>query len=209
MAPRSAALLVPLILFQSPSEALAGATVGLSWTPLPADESLQSGLSVGEFDGLIQPALTPYAGWTWDRNQLLGNLNWAIFSSAKEAQRSTLGTLRIGLDYRRLFPDLLEDVRGWLGVGVYQIMPVLQDTNPGYTESEEAIAETLLSEQKALLSGTGVRGGVGMELEIRSGIHIGFHHHFGLHLNFQKHDDSLQTNILSKGYSGIHTTVHF
>ena len=210
MAPRPTTLLVGLALLM-PRGVHAGATLGLNWSPVPSTEDLQSGLSVGEFDGLLQPSLTPSAGWTHDNHTILLHINWAVLSSASDETRArtTLGNLRLGVDYRHLYPDLSPSFRAFSSLGLYQLIPLLQDSNPAYSDSEQALSESLLSEKRALLSGTGFRLGFGAEVEVLDKIHLGANHHFVLHMNFQKLQESLQTNILSRGITGIHTTVHF
>lgn len=208
MAPRSTTFLGGLGLLIAQS-AQAGPALGLNWTPAPQTDALQSGLAAGEFDGLIQPSLTPYIGWTQGTHQVLLQLNWVVFSSSTQQARTTLGNLRVGVDYRRYYPDLSASVKAFSSVGAYQLIPLLQDINPAYSDSEAALAESLLSEQRALLSGTGFRLGFGAEVEIRDRVFLGGTHHLVLHMNFQKLQDSLQTNALSKGVTGIHTTVHF
>ena len=209
MAPRSTPLLIAACLFLGLPEALAGPTIGASWHPIADDDSLESGLSVGEFDGLIRPPLTPYIGWTWERHQVLSSLNWVVFSSTTGDVTNTLGNLRLSVDYRYLFPERLDAFRIWVGSGIYQLIPILADQNPAYTDSETAVAETLTSERRALLAGTGIRLGIGGEFEIRTGIFFGINHHFVTHLNFQNLNDSVRTNTLSRSETGIHATVQF
>ena len=160
MAPRPTTGLVCLGLLWSLG-AHAGATLGLNWSPPPQSEALESGLPVGEFDGLLRPPLTPYAGWTHGNHQVLLQLDWVVLSTASPTSRTTLGNLRVGLDYRHLYPNISDFFRAWSALGVYQLIPLLEDSNQAYDESEQALAESLLSEQRALLSGTGFRIGYG------------------------------------------------
>ena len=205
MAPRPTSLLVGALLLTG--EAQAGALLGVDWAASPQNEALNSTLVVGEFDGILRPRVNPYGGWRWGLHQVTGTIGIALFSTQTEEGKTRLGNLRLGLDYRYTLLD--ENARLWLGVGAYQLFPLLLDENSSYSESEKGVSETQLSEQKAQLAGSGFRVGLGVEIPISEEFRLGFHHHWVDHLNFISVNESTQVNALIYGETGIHGQVEF
>jgi hypothetical protein len=207
MAPRTTPLLIGALLLAG--NANAGALFGLEWQSSSKEEVLDSTLVVGEFDGLLRPSMRPYAGWRMGAHQIISSLGIALFSIRHPEGRTRLGNLRVGMDYRFSVLEQESGPRLWLGLGAYQLFPLLTDENTSYTEAETTASETLLSEKKAQLAGTGLRAGLGVDIPVAQHLHLGFHHHFVDHLNFRSVDDSSLTNALIYGETGIHGQVEF
>lgn len=208
MATRTPPLLIlASLLIGSP--AISGPLVGLSWQPSFSTEAVESGLAVGEFDGLLKPTLSPFAGWRWGAHQVTLTGGVAAFSTRTEQSYSLLGNLRLGVDYKK---DVLVNsggIRLWFGAGLFQLIPLLRDENDTYSETESDLAEIQTSQLKAQLSGTGIRAGFGVDIPIRADTWLGFHHHFVDHLNFKSSEESREVNAFVRGESGIHVLVDF
>lgn len=214
MAPRTSSLLVFGLLCRV-EPATAGPIVGLDWRiPLPA-ETLDSTYVVGEFDGVLRPALSPYGGWAWGRHELLGQLGIAMFNNQETDRVTRIGNLRIGVDYRlNKIEQSLFSIEGsstalWTSIGLFQNIPLLKDAGEDYSESEKAAAEQRLSELKAILSGTGIRLGLGVNLPLRDDFFLGFHHYFVDYMNIQNVGESTLINTFLHSETGFHVHVAF
>ena len=214
MASRTSSLLI-LALFCGAKPATAGALFGLDWRlPLPAEE-LNSTYVVGEYDGVLRPTLTPYGGWAWGKHELLTQFGIALFNNQETARVSRVGNLRIGLDYRlnqlekALFSKNDASVSLWGSIGLFQNIPLLKDDSADYSDSEKAAAEQRVSEMKALLSGTGIRVGLGVNVPIQDDLFLGFHHYLVDYMNIQNVGESTLISTFLHGETGFHIHVAF
>lgn len=208
MATRTTPLLIlASLLIGSP--AIAGPLVGVTWQPSVSSDVLESGLGVGEFDGLLKPTLSPYGGWRWGVHQATLTGSIAAFSTRTEQSHSVLGNLRLGVDYQKDLIANVDGIRLWAGAGVFQLIPILRDENDTYSETEADLSEIQTSQLKAQLSGTGIRAGFGVDIPIRTHVWLGFRHHFVDHLNFKSSEESREVNAFIRGESAIHVQVDF
>ncbi len=214
MAPRTSSLLI-LGFLCGVKPANAGAIIGLDWRiPLPS-EALDSTYVVGEYDGVLRPALAPYGGWAWGNHEVLGQVGIAMFNNQEVDRIVRIGNLRLGLDYRlnALEKSLLSNndssVSLWGSIGLFQNIPLLKEAGENYSESEQAASEQRLSEMKALLSGTGIRVGVGVNIPLGDDFFLGFHHYFVDYMNIQIVGESTLINTFLHGESGFHAHVAF
>lgn len=132
-----------------------------------ADADQLSGTLAGEYDGVLRPPLTAYAGWYDAHDAILVDFAMVRFSTATWSDTpsaESLGATRLGLDYRRYLPaadagpgkvDMYGDV------GLYGILPSAKDTSEAYTEEDQASADEASGELRARIGGVGGRLGIG------------------------------------------------
>ena len=209
MASRKTSFLTALFLLGAQQPAQAGAVLGLEWTVSSEKPALQSDLEVGEFDGLLRGPLQPYFGWKHERHQVLGSFAIALFASSIDERKTQLGNLRLSTDYRFSFVGPEKPYSAWLGIGAYQLIPLLKDVNPDYSDTESDISEIQLSERRAELAGTGCRVGTGIDFPLSSSFSLGVHHHIGLHLNFRSIENSTLLTSFTTGETGFKAHVEF
>ena len=207
MASRKAPFLATTLLCAL-SSAEAGPLLGLEWALSPENAALQSTLDVGEFDGLVRPNVAPYLGWKHNNHQILGGLGIALFTTSINETKTQLGNLRLSVDYRSTLPSKEDRPTAWAGIGGYQLIPLLKDENPDYSDSEKSVSEVQLSERRAQLSGTGFRIGVGVDFALTPVVSIGIQHHLVIHLNSLLEEDTLWTSFTT-GETGFKAHIEF
>ncbi len=208
MASRKTPFLIAALLSGVP-QANGGPIMGLEWTALPENPTLQSTLDVGEFDGILRPNLTPYIGWRHNKHQLLGGFGIALFSNSLNDTQTQLGNLRFSADYRYSLGTGEKKQSAWLGLGGHQLVPLLKDENPEYSDSEKEVADAQLSERRAQLAGTGFRFGGGVDVPISPAVTIGIHHHIALHLNFRSVEEATLLTSFTTGETGFKAHIEF
>lgn len=208
MAPRTTTLLILSGLCWG-GAAHSTPVLGVKWKPSNNTETLNSGLAVGAFDGLLQPPLSPFAGWRWGPHQVTGSFAIVRFSSRTEQSHWVRGNARLSLGFQEDLAITESGVRIWAGGSLFQLIPLLRDKNDTYSDTESAFSEVQLSQQKAQLAGTGVQADLGVEVPIRSDTWIGFHHHLVNLFNFKSTEESEETNVFIQGETGIHVQVEF
>ncbi len=126
-----------------------------------------SGTLSGEYDGILQPPLTCYAGWYDERNVIALDFAMVRFSSATYSDSTSftgVGAARLGVDYRRYLPpadagpghiDMYGDA------GLYGVLPMAADTSDAYTQEDQASADETSSELRARIGAVGARLGLG------------------------------------------------
>ena len=163
--------------------------LGLEWRPLSradltwVDEGRTSGLAVGELDGAVRPALSGFFGaWVSRRVGLMGSIGVARLTSTTfttEADgESTFrsrhwGVIRPALDVRLAPWGHDQTVSAWAIVGAHGDLPSSRDVSNAYTEDEQAIADETAAEDRVRLGGFGGRLGIGAEVHVGKGVHLG------------------------------------
>jgi hypothetical protein len=160
-------MLLPLLA----SVAHAGALFGAAWAPAGAaavardDAGAYSGTLAGEFDGLLRPPLTAYAGWTDGRLDVLGGLAFVRFDDSRVAtSRSSqaLGTTRLSVDARRWLEARTPQAVGFYAqAGAFAVIPNARLTDDAWTEAEAADAAVTEGSTRGALGGGGAQLGVG------------------------------------------------
>ncbi len=131
------------------------------------DADQLSGTLAGEFDGILRPPFTVYAGWYDARNAILVDFALVRFSTATYSNtpsREGLGSSRLGLDYRRYLapaPAGPGAVDTYANLGLYGILPSAHDSSEAYTEEDQASADEAAAELRARIGGVGGRLGIG------------------------------------------------
>lgn len=146
---------------------------GLAWTPVGVgalawdDADAFSGTLAGEFDGLLRPPLTAHGGWVGRHDAILGSLALVQFVDtwyAVTTAQSSVGGLRIGLDWRRHFWDReagKADI--YAQVGAFGIVPNAAEGDEGYTVAEQDAADETAAANRDRVAGVGAQGGLGAE----------------------------------------------
>lgn len=131
------------------------------------DADQLSGTLSGEFDGVLRPPLTAYAGWFDKQNAILADFAMVRFGEATYSDSSSLasvGSLRLGLDYRRYLPAAEAGpgkVDVYATAGLYGVLPTAGNTSDAYTEADQTAADEASAEQRARVGGLGGKLGLG------------------------------------------------
>jgi hypothetical protein len=175
------ALLLPILA----SAASITPTVGVEWQPFSradltwVDSELQSGMTVGEFDGFVNPALGAYGGvWIADQFAVLGSLGVAHLQNTSYSgdvfREQSWAVIRPAVDFRVAFLKRQPHVPSpWFFVGTFTDLAVIADVSNGYTESETESASQSADEDQNKLTGLGVRGGIGVDMHLTKHISLG------------------------------------
>ena len=175
---------------------------GLEWRPLSRGDLVwtgdrrTSGLSVGEFDGFVRPALQLHAGaWTGSRVALLGGLGLARLQNTTIVddvyRQRHWGVFRPSVDMRFSFTDVVQKKPiPWVLVGMYGDIPSVRDVSNGYTDEEQELADELAGAERARLGGVGLRTGLGVTLHLADGVVIGGQYAVGIHRSVFQADDA-------------------
>lgn len=151
---------------------LGGAFVPSGIGALAWDDANQfSGTLAGEFDGVLRPPITVYAGWFNPRNAVLVDFAMVRFTTSTWADTHSfdgVGSARLGLDYRRYLPAAPVGEGGGLGhidmygdLGIYGVLPGAANSSDAYTEEDQASADEASGELRARIGGVGAQLGVG------------------------------------------------
>jgi hypothetical protein len=177
-------MLVWLLLALIPARA-ATPMAGVAWTPFArsdlvwVDDGRTSGVGVGEFDGMVRPALTGFGGaWISRRLGLVGTLGVARLQSTTWVgdtyRHRHWGVVRPGLDLRiALSGREVGRPAPWVLVGVHGDIPSARDVSNGYTDDEQEQADETAYVDRARLGGLGARVGLGVDYRLREGISVG------------------------------------
>ena len=209
-------LLLLLHTLAAPSRA-ADPVLGVDWVPfgradlVAVDEEWTSGTGVGEFDGLLRPALAPYAGVDLGRTTILAGFGVALNRSttwtAESRASVSAGGLRPSLDVQRELGEGTEHVQPWVGAGLYGIWPIARDVDQAdSTEEAEAAAEGATATQFRI-AGAGVRAGAGADVVIVDGFQVGFRAHLNGHNGWSLTEDQASWSTLIWAEAGLRLQV--
>jgi hypothetical protein len=174
---------------------------GVRFTPFSradlvwVDEERTSGTAVGEWDGIVRPSLSAFAGaWFGERFALTGGLGVARLTSTTwsgEVWRQRHWGVarpsieaRIGLGARRLrrpVPFVL--------LGVHGDIPSARDTSNGYTQAEQDAADENAYAERVRLGGLGGRLGAGVDFRVVDGLAVGASYAIEGHWGVLRSDD--------------------
>jgi hypothetical protein len=157
---------------------------GLEWRPLSrADlawvaEDRTSGDAVGEFDGVVRPALQAFGGaWLSDRVGLAGSLGVARLTTTswtgETARQRHWGVIRPELDLRVALTKRSPHPLPWLLLGFDGDIPSARDVSDGYTADEQAAADRDAQTERLRLGGFGGRLGAGVDARVAPGVSVG------------------------------------
>lgn len=161
------------------------------------EDGQTSGTGVGEFDGILSPPLTAWAGIINDRRAWLGGASvaWRSTSTWAGSQRTTRrrGGVRLALDHRSYLvsPDP-DTIAPWLQAGLYGIIPFAAEYSDAWTAEEALAMDAVAAEARSSIGGVGLRVGGGVAYETDSGLSLGARALLVIHQGFQ-YDDSGQS----------------
>lgn len=179
-----------LTLLLTLSASAATPVFGLEWRPLSradltwVDEGRTSGLGVGELDGAVRPALSAFFGaWVSERTALLGSLGVArltttTWTDGEDGEPDTYqsrhwGVVRPEVDLRFAPWGHTRSPAAYGLLGVYGDIPSARDVSNAYTDEEQQTADETAAEDRVRLGGFGLRAGIGAEVDLGRGIHLG------------------------------------
>lgn len=174
--------------------------MGVDWVPpgradlAAVDEGALSGTGLGEFDGLLRPPLTAWAGWTSGQTAWLWGVaaGWSRTVSRVGDSRtvSSRGGLRPSLDVRRYLgePGVASP---WLQAGVYGTLPWAREASTLYTEEELDALAAEASADRGRIGGYGLRIGAGVEVGVGESLLVGARWVSVVHQGVVSSDDGL------------------
>lgn len=146
---------------------------GAAWSPAGIgmfawdDAGKFSGTLAGEFDGLLRPPLTAHGGWVGRHDAVLGTVSLVQIANARFASTnatSSVGALRLGVDYRRyVWAREAGGVNLYATAGGFGIVPNATRSDSSYTEQEQADAAEGAAADRARVGGFGAQAGLGAE----------------------------------------------
>ncbi len=191
--------------------------MGVDWVPfgradlVAVDEEMTSGTGAGEFDGLLRPALTPYAGLDLGRHRLVLGLGVALERTTTWTAESrgtvSAGGIRPSVDLQR---DLLvesERVQPWVGGGLYGTWPIARDVDQAYSDEEQQAADEGATATRFRITGAGLRVGAGADVSVAEGFEVGFRAHLVGHNGWARTEDRFSWSTLVWAEAGLRVQV--
>jgi len=161
-------------------------TAGVAWSPFSRADAVwvadgrNSGTGVGEFDGVVRPQLSAFAGvWLDHRFGISGSLGVArlqqtVWADEVFVQRHW-AVVRPSFDFRLALLKRDRDVPiPWLLLGLHGDIPSAKETSNGFSDEEAELADENARISRAQLGGVGARLGVGADIGFGPHIRVGF-----------------------------------
>ena len=210
--------MLPVLLWALTGFASAAEPVlGVDWVPfgradlVAVDEGRTSGTGVGEFDGLLRPALTPYGGLGFGRTTLLIGLGVALERSttwtAGSRATQSVGGVRPTVDLQRAIGAGDERVQPWVGGGVYGTWPIARDVSTAYSDTEAEAASQETASTRFRIGGAGLRAGLGADVVVAEGFEIGLRAHLVGHNGWIVQEDQVRWSTLVYGEAALRVQV--
>jgi hypothetical protein len=191
--------------------------LGVDWVPFGradlvwVDEGRSSGTGVGEFDGLLRPALTFYGGLDLGQNVLILGLGVALERTTTwtAESRSTVsaGGIRPSVDIQRLWGPQQDRVHPWFGGGFYGIWPVARDVSTANSQEQADAASDNATSTRFRIAGAGLRAGLGADFDIADGFQLGFRAHLVGHNGWRYTVDEFSWSTLVYGEAAVRVQV--
>lgn len=188
-------------------------TFGVEYTPLSRSDLTwvtdigNGGTGVSEFDGFINPNLTPFFGvWFTENMSLVTSLGVASTSSTTWVddifETTTLRVIRPSLSLRLApwgQPD--DDVSFSFSVGGHGDIPKVTQESNGYSEEEKDIADIVSLEEQYRLGGGGGHFGIGSDISLLPHLLLGAEWRLEGHWNTSRTTESatLDSWLSSRG----------
>ena len=180
-----------------------------------ADSEQPTGTFVGEFDGLVNPPLSAYAGvfrgdhWAWTFGLTAARtrtVNWQL-----EDRRVVTATgIRPSVDLSRYLVEReIGKPTAWVGGGLYGVIPIARDRNDAYGDEEQHAANEGSREVMARIGGVGGRVGVGAEYLLVEGLTVGLRTHLWGYRGQRFTEDALLVSTLVSVDAGLRVQVEF
>ncbi|MBN1336983.1 MAG: hypothetical protein JXB39_13580 [Deltaproteobacteria bacterium] len=165
----------------------ADAILGVAWEPFSRTDAISdgnwtSGTGVGEFDGLLKPALTFHGGIATGDDSVLIDLGIARITTTRWLSdgysQVHVGGLHLGATWRH---DLERSESGravaWGEIGAYGVIPSARDVSDAYTEAEQEDADESAAQIRKTIGGVGGRLGPGFGIRIGEDTLVGARFH--------------------------------
>ena len=182
--------------------------LGVDWVPfgradlVAVEDEWTSGTGVGEFDGLLRPALTPYAGAQLGRTTVLAGFGVALTRTttwtAESRASVSQGGLRPSIDVQRDLGEGTERVQPWVGAGLYGIWPLARDVDQADSTEEAEAADEGAMATRFRIAGAGARAGGGADVVIADGFELGFRAHLVGHNGWSLTEDQASWSSLDR-----------
>ncbi len=196
-----------LTLLVAIASAQAGGMFGLDWVPFGradqawVSEEQLSGTQVAETDGLLQPPVTAWGGWTGKRNAVIGGLAAARISSNvqthSQVEHSSRSAFRPSLDYRRALKDRVVGAAvPYVQLGGYGVIPSAQERSDTASKSEQKVLNEQAQQDRSRIGGFGLRGGLGAEIPWESGLLLGARYSVVYHRSRALDEETLTVSSL-------------
>ncbi len=189
--------------------------LGVAWVPLSRGDVLgtedggwTSGTGVGEFDGILRPALTFHGGLAFGADTVLCDLGVARVTTTRwlddgYAQRH-VGGLRLGGTWRH---DLARSATGramaWGEIGVYGVVPSARDVSDAYNEAEQEDADESAAQTRKTIGALGGRIGPGFGVHLGEDVLLGARFHAMVHRGQRLQEASLTVSTAVWGEAAL------
>jgi hypothetical protein len=193
----------------APPEAL----VGVDLVPLGradlvwVDEGRSSGTLAAETDGALRPPLRAWGGVVWGRNGLILQLSTfrqttTTWSANPEdgpdlRTRARQGGVRVGAEHRFwITPRAPKRPLGWVGAGLYGVVPTVSYTSDTWEEGEASGWEEVARQDRARIAGAGGSLSGGAEVILDNGLLVGARTGLIVHRGQIVTDDAISVSVL-------------
>lgn len=198
----------------------AGGAMGVDWVPYSrgdlvwVSEDQSSETLVGEFDGLVRPALTAYGGRVGDRHAWLFGLGVARTANVdwdgEGFRRVSASALRPSADWQWFMRERqVGAATPWLGLGLHVTIPQAKDAADVYTAEEQSDADEGARALRGRIGGVGGRAGVGGDYRINESLTLGLRYHVTAHRGQIASEDSLSVSWLTWGEAAARLQLEF
>ena len=200
--------------------AAAEGTMGVDWVPYGrgdlvwVSEGQSSETLVGEFDGLVRPALTAYGGLLGDRHAWLFGFGVArtadVDWDGEGFRRVSASAFRPSADWQWYLRERRPGAATpWLGLGLYATIPQARDTADVYTAEEQSDADEGARALRGRIGGLGGRAGIGGDYRMNDALTLGLRYHVTAHRGQVSSEDSLSVSWLTWGEAALRVQLEF
>lgn len=198
-------------LMAAPADSPTGPRMGLSYTPGQGLAQQAGDTGMGEFDGLLRPAWTPWvtlnpdALWRWQLGVGAARLVTTRWD-AGAWQRQAITTIRPTVELQRGLGEH-ERVQPFAGVGLWGVVPIVRDTSTAYGEAQQRDARENARGTMARLGGVGVSVGGGIDIPVNDHLTAGAAARWKLWRGLDVDEDALTTSALGWGEVSLRLSV--
>lgn len=174
--------------------------VGVDWVPMgradvvAAVDGATSGTGLSEFDGVLRPPLTAWAGWQNGQNAWLWGMAVGWNRTANHIGQTTTvssrGAIRPSVDLRHYIEH--ESIAPWVQAGIYGTVPWARESSDLYTAEEQDALAVTASADRGRIAGYGIRVGGGAEIILGDGLSIGARWATVFHQGIVNSEDGIQ-----------------
>lgn len=176
------------------------------------EEGRISGEGVGEFDGVVRPAIQPFVGaWFGPRVGLLGSVGVASLSTRSlvgdDVSRRSHTVVRPSVDLRVALRT--ENPRVWSAASLHADIPSAVDRSTAYTDEEQEAADVAAQNTRYRLGGVGGALGAGVDVSILPALSLGIQYRLELHRGSLRNTTAVTTSTWLASDASLLLTVHW